>query len=470
MAEPRLPEHPLPNNRALYWFSEDLRLKDNLVLSDLISRHQSIAFIYLLDPAWLIPNNFQHCLLGAHRLRFIVHSLLDLEQQLARLGHTLHICQGDPVKLIPQWVTRHGINQVACANHVGCYESNTLHVLNRLLPQQFIASEWNNSLFGQNLLEAYPLFENSLQFESFSKFRNTLEKGRAEVTLPCQTWMGDLPAPFNLHGEFISAMQLQELLGLATPSKNEVAVANQEVFLAGEQAALAHLNDYFSSAAPSTYKQTRNQLDGWQSSTKLSPYLANGNLSPRQIWAAVNKYEREHIKNESTYWIKFELLWREYFHCLAVRQGASLYAFKGLSQHKPLSAFYPERFAKWCNGNTPYPLVNACIKQLMQTGFISNRGRQIVASCLVHDLGIDWRYGAAYFQQQLIDHDLASNWGNWQYIAGVGVDPRGGRHFNITKQTACYDPHGEFIAKWQGAVTSQSLDSVDAADWPNMAD
>jgi deoxyribodipyrimidine photo-lyase len=108
------------------------------------------------------------------------------------------------------------------------------------------------------------------------------------------------------------------------------------------------------------------------------------------------------------------------------------------------------------------------MKQLNSTGYMSNRGRQIVASCLVNELRLDWRFGAAYFEQQLLDYDVASNWGNWQYIAGVGMDPRGGRHFNIEKQTRQFDPEGAFIREWQGETTSTQLDSVDAADWPIM--
>ena len=97
---------------------------------------------------------------------------------------------------------------------------------------------------------------------------------------------------------------------------------------------------------------------------------------------------------------------------------------------------------------------------------MSNRGRQIVASALIHELGLDWRCGASYFEQQLIDYDPASNWGNWQYIAGVGADPRGGRQFNLEKQTHMYDPNGEFIAKWTDSDENHRLDYTDAADWP----
>ncbi|CRZ71222.1 Deoxyribodipyrimidine photolyase%2C single-strand-specific [Vibrio cholerae] len=116
------------------------------------------------------------------------------------------------------------------------------------------------------------------------------------------------------------------------------------------------------------------------------------------------------------------------------------------------------------------------MRQLNQTGYMSNRGRQLVASCLVHELGLDWRYGAAYFETQLVDYDVGSNWGNWQYLAGVGADPRGSRQFNLEKQAHTYDPKGEFVAKWCGtacdklnALENLALDSVDMVDWPIAA-
>ena len=97
---------------------------------------------------------------------------------------------------------------------------------------------------------------------------------------------------------------------------------------------------------------------------------------------------------------------------------------------------------------------------------MSNRGRQIAASCLIHELGLDWRYGAAFFEQQLIDYDVGSNYGNWQYIAGVGSDPRGGRQFNLANQAAQYDAGDTFTLKWEGFRPPQPAHVVDVADWP----
>jgi deoxyribodipyrimidine photo-lyase len=238
------------------------------------------------------------------------------------------------------------------------------------------------------------------------------------------------------------------------------------MFRGGASQAQKHLAQYFGSRLPSTYKEVRNALEGWEFSTKFSPWLADGSISVRQILQALNDYEASVEANDSTYWIYFELLWREYFQWFAHAYGVKLFNKDGVKSQKILTSFYPERFQRWCQGNTPYPLVNACMKQLNATGYMSNRGRQIVASCLVNELSLDWRYGAAYFEQQLVDYDVGSNWGNWQYLAGVGADPRGQRHFDIAKQTAIYDPQNTFIDNWGGQTHAGSMDAVDYADWP----
>ena len=133
---------------------------------------------------------------------------------------------------------------------------------------------------------------------------------------------------------------------------------------------------------PSTYKETRNGLLGADYSTKFSPFLAQGSLSPRRIWQAVSEFEQQVIKNDSTYWIKFELLWREYFHWWVQDWGAELYrAPERYQTRQPW-------FEAWCNGETGVPFIDANMKELTQSGFMSNRGRQNVASFLLRIL--DW--------------------------------------------------------------------------------
>jgi deoxyribodipyrimidine photo-lyase len=139
----------------------------------------------------------------------------------------------------------------------------------------------------------------------------------------------------------------------------------------------------------------------------------------------------------------------------------------GVRRVRRNATFCGHRFQAWCQGNTEYPLVNAAMNQLRETGYLSNRARQIVASCFVNELELDWRYGAAWFEQQLVDYDVASNYGNWQYLAGVGADPRGQRHFDLDKQTRQFDPDRAYIRKWRGdSEQAVGLHTVDAADWP----
>lgn len=204
----------------------------------------------------------------------------------------------------------------------------------------------------------------------------------------------------------------------------------------------------FDSGQVSVYKETRNGLDGWDYSSKFSAWLAHGALSPRQVYSELKRYEREHIENDSTYWLYFELLWREFFYWQQAKHGRNWFRQTGIKGRIPENTPNPHIIKQWQQGQTDNPYVNACMTQLNATGYMSNRGRQWVASYFVNELAQDWRYGAAYFEQQLIDYDVGANWGNWQYLAGVGSDPRGQRQFNLAKQAQMYDPHGEFLALW----------------------
>ena len=146
--------------------------------------------------------------------------------------------------------------------------------------------------------------------------------------------------------------------------------------------------------------------------------------------------------------MKFELLWREFFRW-QMRKHANRWFSKGAVKGAldfavpALNRAQHLAFTRWCHANTGVDFVDANMRLLNQTGLMSNRGRQNVASYLIHDLAIDWRLGAAYFEQRLLDYDCASNWGNWAYIAGTGNSAQ--RQFNISKQAQMYDPQGAFV-------------------------
>ena len=188
---------------------------------------------------------------------------------------------------------------------------------------------------------------------------------------------------------------------------------------------------------------------GWDYSSKLSPYLAQGCISPKTIYNEIKKYESQRTKNDSTYWLIFELLWRDYFRLIAKKYGDKIFVANGINEEEaPELSTDRTLFNVWAQARTGVPMIDANMRELNTTGFMSNRGRQNVASFLVNDMKVHWLLGAEYFESMLIDYDPCSNYGNWNYIAGVGVDPRPGRWFNVVHQGKRYDSKGEHARHW----------------------
>merc|ERR1712176_239396 len=194
------------------------------------------------------------------------------------------------------------------------------------------------------------------------------------------------------------------------------------------------------------YFDTRNGMIGADYSTRFSPWLAHGNLSPRYVAMECKKYEEARVANKSTYWVVFELLWRDFFKFFAKKHGDNIFSPGGTINSKKGWKHYDKNLQAWIEGRTGFPLVDANMRELAATGFMSNRGRQNVASFLALELNCDWRYGADYFENKLLDYDVYSNWGNWCAAAGM----TGGRvnRFNIVKQSKDYDKEGEYVRHW----------------------
>ena len=216
-------------------------------------------------------------------------------------------------------------------------------------------------------------------------------------------------------------------------------------FVGGETAGLSRVQEYiFDKDCLKDYFETRNGMIGADYSSKFSPWLAHGCVSPRWIYQEVSAYEKRRVKNKSTYWLLFELTWRDFFRFFCVKHGNSVFFLGGPAGASwkwtsPEGAAAAEALTRWKQGFTGQPLVDANMRELLLTGFMSNRGRQNVASYLTQDLNLDWRYGAAHFEELLIDHDVTANWGNWASAAGV----TGGRvnRFNILKQVSTAHVH-----------------------------
>ena len=437
---------------TLYWLTRDLRLHDNAALLA-ASKSDMLLCVYVINPRWFAPGPFQCKTMGTHRWRFLWQSLMALERSLRPLGQRLHIAFGDPEHVIPELVHNHDIGRVVRSRLPGTREAGQWRTIKQSLPDTLFQQYETLSLFTEGAL---PMALDDLP-DTFSQFRKLVEKNREsgpdQLRIRTLTALPPAPGyPEDNRGDCPAIAEPPQPVG----------------FTGGEAAGLERLNTFlFVDHSIDNYIETRNELDDPEASSRLSPWLANGALSAREVAQTITDYENRHVKNESTYWLWFELLWREYFYWYALKHGSDLFHRDGVRPKKRSASFYPHRFKAWCEGSTEYPLVNAAMNQLQETGYISNRSRQIVASCLVNELELDWRYGAAWFEEQLVDYDVASNYGNWQYLAGVGADPRGPRHFNLEKQARQYDPEGHFVARWQGeAAQPVGLHVVDAADWP----
>lgn len=250
-----------------------------------------------------------------------------------------------------------------------------------------------------------------------------------------------------------------------------------------------------------SYKETRNGLVGTAYSTKLSAYLAQGCITARQVHHELVRYEDgvepeyENVKgfkegeNEGTTAVRFELLWRDYMRLCTKKFRHRLFRIEGFRDHDyddssdsaakrpkwktsnkedalPDQKPSPEEVAgivdRFYRGTTGMGLIDASQRELLHTGYTSNRARQNVASFLTKHLGIDWRFGAEWYEMLLIDYDVSSNWANWQYVAGVGNDPRGeARIFNPVKQAFDYDKEGTYVKIWVSEVKSlEKLENV----------
>ena len=332
----------------------------------------------------------------------------------------------------------------------------------------------------------------------YTSFRKSVEPLRDQPrdTLPAPTRLPPLPADIApQHGPFTIPTNFDDLLkallspfekdpsfGLPNPPKWPGGdVESAHPFSGGESHAQDRISHLVSSGAMSSYKATRNGMLGRDFSTKLSAFLAQGHCTARQVHWAMMDFEDGKGKgkgvegygkgeNDGTAAVRFELLWRDYFHLCMRKFGPKMFQLYGIrpqesknNQKSPppknwrrLDRSTPgsdpaqtiEAFARFRSGRTGVGLIDASNRELFLTGYTSNRARQNVASFLASHLEIDWRIGAEWYECMLIDYDVPSNWGNWQYVSGVGNDPRQGRIFNPVKQAMDYDPQGEYIKAW----------------------
>jgi deoxyribodipyrimidine photo-lyase len=424
----------------LVWFRNDLRIHDNEILLEAIRKADKVLPVYCFDPFYFKTTRYGTLKTGNFRARFLLEAVADLRQTLREHGAELIVRIGDPVEVITQLVEQYHISEVYHHREVAFEETD--------ISSKLEAALWKIKLNLKHFIGHTFYHKEDLPFpikdipDVFTTFRKKVERDsniRSSFETP-----GAISTPvIDDAGEIPTLAQL----GFEEPVDDSRAVMR---FKGGETEALKHLHEYFwGTDRLKTYKQTRNGLLGAGYSSKFSPWLAIGCLSVRQVYWEVKRYEHDRGANDSTYWLIFELLWRDYFRFMFKKYGNQFFKAGGFKGEAPeVAPNQDELFEQWKAGQTGVPFIDANMRELNATGFMSNRGRQNVASFLVKDLKVNWTKGAAYFEEKLIDYSPASNWGNWAYVAGVGNDPRENRYFNVIKQAAEFDPKGEYVKTW----------------------
>jgi deoxyribodipyrimidine photo-lyase len=422
---------------AIVWFTNNLRVRNNKVLYKACANYEQVIAVYCFNPNHYNRNEYGFKKTEKYRAKFIIESVNDLHENLKKLNISLFLCYEHPQVFLPKFCLTHNADALFFQREFTNEETLEIQYIRASIPEQVEVFEY----YDQFLFEPSNIsFETHQTPHIFTEFRKKLEKyGVIEQEVyPIKKNIS------NLIKEETKFITLQDLgfEEFDTPAYSAFP------FRGGETEALERLKEYFfNSKKLSYYKKTRNGLLGVDYSSKFSPWLANGCISAVTIYWEVKKYENLIEKNQSTYWLIFELIWRDYFKYIAIKHGNQLFKIDGIKRTNYEWKQDEDLVQKWINGETSEPFVNANMIELRETGWMSNRGRQNVASYFSKELQLDWRIGAAYFESMLIDYDVHSNYGNWQYVSGVGNDPRN-RKFNIQLQAERYDSNGKFQRTW----------------------
>lgn len=435
---------------SIVWFRLDLRVTDHQPLTIACQRGEPVVAIYVYDNHLFRHTSHYHFPnTSVHRLTFIKQSVENVQTHLLTMGIPIYIGLGDTAEefvKLKKCLLAHQFQ----ANHIFYgYEDGQIEqdiVRNCIDHPELQDWQWhafrNGDLFAEH---QHPPLAQCPQL--FTNFRVTMEQGNYPPSpLPIPPYSQSLSAHLI---PFIHPLQQHPQLSPLYRENSENKSTECMIWQGGSDAGRKRLDDYlFVTDFVSRYKITRNGLQSPNDSSRLSAWLAQGCISPREVYRELKRYEQLRIRNESTYWLFFELVWREFFRLQHRKWGNRLFQRMGIQRRHKEWQSDEGKIEAWLTGKTGYPLVDASMRELVATGYTSNRARQNAASFLTQTWHIDWLLGAEWYESQLIDYDSASNYGNWQYLAGVGNDARKDRVFDVDKQAKLYDPDGKYVHYW----------------------
>ena len=424
-------------NTGLVWFRNNLRVHDNQSLSKATENHEKVIAVYFFNPKDFTKDRFGFKKTEKYRAAFLIETIKSLQLNLEKINTTLLVYFESPEKKISELCKEYSIGSIYTQKEWTKEEVDSNNLIKKSLAEdvKFIED------YDQFLYHPDSVTKDFSKIPSvFSVFRKTLEK-----TVKIDKEKTFLQLPLTNRIDNVTQIPSIEDLGF---EDFIVSTKTAFPFHGGENEALKRIDEYFfKTKKVAVYKKTRNGLIGKDYSTKFSPWLANGSLSAKTIYWKIKDFEDEFGANQSTYWVIFELVWRDYFKYISLKHGSKIFKIGGILEKNYTWNTDQSIIEKWKNGNTKDNFVNANMIELKETGWMSNRGRQNVASYFAKELQLDWRIGAAYFESMLLDYDVHSNYGNWMYVAGVGNDPRD-RKFNTKLQADRYDANHKFRKLW----------------------
>jgi len=422
---------------SLVWFRNDLRTQDNTVLQSALSTSKQVIGVYFLESNMFKINKYGFKKMEKFRVKFLLETLNCLQQELHKLNITLLVYQNSAKEQMKHIVETHNVSTIYLQKEWTDEENTTFNdVKNSLANTVSFYEVYDQFLFHPEDIPFHFIETPKV----FTHFRKQLEKKAKVRSLK------------KIHPQSASFLleTTTKIPTLKDLGYEDFVVDNRTVFpfLGGENAAFQRLEHYFfETKAIGVYKKTRNGLLGVNYSSKFSPWLANGSLSARQIYWNIKEFESQFFSNQSTYWLIFELIWRDFFKYISLKHGNEIFKIDGILKQQYQWSNHQKYVDEWIHGETSDDFVNANMLELKNTGWMSNRGRQNVASFFAKTQKLDWRVGAAYFESMLVDYDVHSNYGNWMYVSGVGNDPRD-RIFNVKLQAERYDSNQKYRKQW----------------------
>ena len=427
----------------LFWHRRDLRISDNLGLATAAEQTSKVVGLFCLDPGILEGDD-----IAPARVSYMLGCLAELQQSYQQLGSQLLIIHGEPARKIPQLAKELQAKSVFWNLDVEPYAKERDSAVSEALKTVGIETKnfWDQLLHppGEILTKS-----SDTPYKVYTPFWRSWYS-REKPILP-----QSISQLSGLSKAEIKAAQ--KAAAIALPSAKDLGYEWDYPLLVspGETAAQEKLEE-FCDRTIYCYDEERNfpWIDG---TSQLSAALKFGAIGIRTVWHATvevaHNCRSEEAKNGVMTWQK-ELAWREFYqHCMfffpELAKGAYRDEFKDFPWEND-----EIKFKAWCEGKTGYPIVDAAMRQLNETGWMHNRCRMIVASFLTKDLIIDWRWGEKYFMQKLFDGDLSANNGGWQWSASSGMDPKPLRIFNPASQAAKFDQDGEYIRQWVAEISS----------------